>query len=295
MHVQRHFRQLFEGQWGQGNFACVGLDPDYSKVPPALKQKGEESPGKVILEFNKAIVKATADVASAYKPNIAFYEDHGSEGLTALYETVAYIHEVAPTVPVILDAKRGDIGNTNLGYARMAFDYLQADGITLHGYLGQEAMKPFLDRESKLCIFLCKTSNPGAGEFQDLMVPIAEDEAASLGVEGSATAPLYQHVAYQVSRSWNGNGNCALVVGAPYPEDLKKVRTIVGDIPILIPGVGKQGGSVEAAVNAGKDSRGWGMIINSSSDIIFASSGEDFAEAARAKAILLRDNIRAAF
>lgn len=223
----------------------------------------------------------------AYKPNAAFYETHGTDGIAALQRTIADIHEQAPSVPVILDAKRADIGNTNNGYVAMAFDYLQADAITVHPYFGVEALTPFLERKEKGIIVLCRTSNPGAGEFQDIMVkcPLAEHDFPP-------EWPLYQHVAFQVMKHWNINGNCTLVVGATYPKELGEVRRIVGDyMPILIPGIGTQGGDVEKVVLAGKDSRGKGMIINSASGIIFASKGADYAEAARRETLKLHDFI----
>lgn len=273
---KRNFREMLEAQWAKGKFVCVGLDPDVEKLPEPLKLRyteySETTPGSQFIKFCEAIVFATADLVCAYKPNVAFFERHGIRGWDALYRIVAKIHKVAPDVPVILDAKRADIGNTNNGYVQMAFNYLQVDAITVHPYLGQEALQPFLDRADKGIIVLCRTSNPGAGEFQDMKIH-AE------GVIGEL--PLYQWVAKNVSSRWNKNSNCALVVGATYPEELAEVRKIVGDIPILIPSIGAQGGDVEKTVLAGKDSRGWGMIINSSRGIIFASKGSDFAEAAR--------------
>jgi len=263
----RDFRKLLEARWERGNFVCIGLDSELSKIPDAVRAY-DDGVVNVILRFNRAIVEATKDLACAYKPNVAFYEAHGKGGLVALRRTIVAVHCLAPEVPVILDAKRGDIGSTNVGYAEAAFEFLQADAITVHPYLGAEALQPFLARAEKGVIVLCRTSNPGAGEFQDLSVNSGE--------------PLYRFVARRVaSDKWNKNGNCALVVGATYPEELHEVRGLVGDMPILIPGIGAQGGDVEKTVSAGKDSRGRGMIINSSRGIIFASSGRDFAEAAR--------------
>lgn len=270
------FISLLEQQWAQGNFVCVGLDTDYSRIPAALK---EHTPvGDALFAFNRAIVDATHDLVCAYKPNAAFYEAQGDAGLHALQQTVRYIKQTYPHIPVILDAKRADIGSTNLGYVESAFDLLGVDAITVHPYLGQEALAPFLARKEKGIIVLAKTSNPGAGEFQDLLV-------------GEAREPLYQVVARHVATRWNANGNCVLVVGAPYPAELKQVRAIVGDMPILIPGIGAQGGDIEATVNAGKDSRGWGMIINASRSIIYASSNNDFAQAARNAAEQLKAEI----
>jgi len=228
--------------------------------------------------FNRDIIDATHDLVCAYKPNSAFYEAQGDQGLRALCRTVEYIRETYPHIPVILDAKRADIGSTNLGYVQMAFDIIGVDAITIHPYLGKEALAPFLARKEKGMIVLVKTSNPGAGEFQDLPV-------------GDAQEPLYQVVARHVANAWNTHGNCAIVVGATYPAELEKVRAIVGDMPILIPGIGAQGGEVEATVSAGKDSRGWGMIISASRSIIFASKGDDFARAAREATEQLRTEI----
>ena len=259
---------MMETQWSRDNFVCVGLDSDFDKIPESAHRSGNECAldvANTIVAFNRAIVKATKDLVCAYKLNTAFYEAHGVKGVSALQRTIHDIHAIAPDVPVILDAKRGDIGNTNVGYAKMAFDFLRADAITVHPYLGAEALEPFLARAENGIIVLCRTSNPGAGEFQDLLV------------NGE---PLYRVVARRVANEWNKNGNCALVVGATCPDELREVRGIVGDMPILIPGIGAQGGDVEKTVTAGKDSRGKGMIINSSRGIIFASLDEDFAEAA---------------
>lgn len=276
----RNFRELLESQWSRGNFVCVGLDSEYEKIPESVKKKASGDAG-AILDFNRAIVDATSDSVCAFKPNSAFYEALGDVGWRALQNTIGYIHEVAPQVPVILDVKRADIGNTNNGYATAAFEYFFADAVTVHPYLGAEALQPFLERADKGIFVLCRTSNPGAGEFQDLRI-------SDWGYVGS---PLYKHVARQVAEKWNKNGNCALVVGATYPDELREVRGLVGDMPILIPGIGAQGGDLEKTVSAGKDSRGQGMIINSSRGIIFASKGADFAEAAHRETLKLRDMI----
>ncbi len=293
--MPRNFRDLLEAQWSRGNFVCVGLDSESVKIPRCVGERVRESYadigdtyfGDCIFEFNRAIVGATKDIVCAYKPNSAFYEAQGAVGIDALQRTVAMIHDVAPDVPVILDAKRADIGNTNNGYVEMAFDYLGVDAITVHPYLGAEALAPFLARAEKGIIVLCRTSNPGAGEFQDIQVPMGP----VLVDNEPMFRPLYQVVAQHVVKTWNKNGNCAVVVGATYPAELAEVREIVGDMPILIPGIGAQGGDVESTVKAGKDSRGCGMIINSSRGIIFASSDEDFAEAARRETVKLRDLI----
>ncbi|MEK7195436.1 MAG: orotidine-5'-phosphate decarboxylase [Patescibacteria group bacterium] len=301
------FLELLERQWSRGNSVCVGLDSEYGKIPKFSDVV--RSVADTIVAFNREIVDATKDLVCAYKPNIAFYEAYGEEGLLALRRTILDIRSLAPDVPVILDAKRADIGNTNEGYVKLAFDLLQADAITVHPYLGAEALKPFLESKDKGVIVLCRTSNPGAGEFQDRPVYLTEDECQQLFYNESTgectrdipndpiTMPLYQYVAHRVANHWNKNGNCALVVGATYPEELQKVREIVGDMPILIPGVGFQQKDVplekqvEQVVAAGKDSRGQGMIVNSSRGIIFASKGADFAEAARRETEKLRDLI----
>ena len=290
----RNFRQLLEAPWAKGHFVCIGLDSEFDKIPDSAHRSGNESDISVantIVAFNRAIVEATNDLVCAYKPNVAFYEAHGSEGFTALNRTIVGIHAMAPDIPVILDAKRADIGNTNNGYVGMAFDYFRADAITVHPYLGAEALQPLLARLEKGIIVLCRTSNPGAGEFQDRIVPVTDDEADRWGLDRGTTMPMYQLVAYRVSREWNKNGNCALVVGATYPEELSEVRRIVGDMPILIPGVGAQGGDVEKTVKAGLNSRKEGIIVNSSRGIIFASSGPEFAAAARRETIDLNEEI----
>lgn len=253
------------------SLVCVGLDSELVKIPQHLQKSKHPQ-----FEFNKAIVDATHDLVCAYKPNSAFYEANGLDGLLQLKFTVDYINKIYPQIPVILDAKRADIGNTNNGYVNFAYDWLKVDAVTLHPFLGKEALKPFLDRVDKGAIILCRTSNPGAGEFQDLVI------------NGN---PLYQIVAQNVTQNWNHNGNCALVVGATYPTELEIVRRIVGNIPILIPGIGAQGGDVEKTVKAGVDKDGLNAIINSSRGIIFASNGTDFAQKAREEAMKLRDEI----
>ncbi len=251
---------------------CVGLDSDAKKLPARLKHFKDAQ-----FEFNKAIVDATADLVCAYKPNSAFYEASGADGIAQLQKTCAYILERYPHIPIILDAKRGDIGNTNDGYIASAFNYLQADAITVHPYLGGEALQPFLDRADKGIIIMCRNSNPGAGELQDL------------AVNGK---PLYHHLATTISQSWNHNNNCLLVVGATYPKELAEIRQLVGDAMwFLVPGMGAQGGDVETTVKAGLTKARDGLIINSARAIIFASSGEDFADAARREAQKSRDTI----
>ncbi len=276
------FNDMLKAKWAEGKFACVGLDSEYEKLPVFLRDGTSVS--AAITMFNRAIVGETRDFACAYKPNFAFYMAHGSEGLKALYQTIACIRIVAPTVPVILDGKFGDIGNTNEGYAKLAFDYLGADAVTVSPYLSGVALKPFLDRKDKGVFVLCRTSNLGSDEFQDLSV-------SGVATFALGNISLYKHVASRVSKVWNVNGNCGLVVGATYPDELREVRGAVGDMPILIPGIGAQGGDVEKTVRAGKDSRGQGMIINSSRGIIFASQAENFATAAGREAEKLHNLI----
>lgn len=212
--------------------------------------------------FNKKIIDATHDLVCAYKPNTAFYEQRGFHGIEALKMTCDYIHKKYPEIIIIIDAKRADIGSTNEGYVKFIFDYLGADAVTLHPYLGKEALAPFLERKDKGCIILCRTSNAGAGEFQDLKM---------------GSKPLYKIVAKKVVKDWNKNKNCMLVVGATYPKELKEVRKIAGDMTFLVPGIGAQGGDVEKTVKAGLNSKKAGMIINSSRGIIFAQNPREEA------------------
>lgn len=292
---ERNFRKMLEAKWADGKSVCVGLDSDLGKIPecshwhPPMGGHAEAT----ITAFNAKIVEATRDLVCAYKPNFAFYVKHGEEGLRALRQTIDHIRTVAPDVPVILDAKFGDIGNTNEGYAVLTFDVLGADAVTVSPYLGGEALAPFIDRKDKGIIVLCRTSNKGGDEFQSWDI--------SGDVVDAPSSPGYMQlshfVAYQVADKWNKYGNCAVVVGATYPEELREIRKIVYNLPILIPGVGFQQEDVpleeqvKQVVEAGKDSCGTGMIINSSRAIIFASSGGDFAEAARREAEKLHDLI----
>ena len=251
---------------------CVGLDPDLSRVPAAL-----HSQPRALFEFNRAIVDATADLVCAFKPQVAYYAACAAEDqLTA---TIDYIHERYPDIPVILDAKRGDIGSTSEMYAREAFDRYRADAVTVNPYMGFDAVEPFLARSDKGVVVLCRTSNPGAGAFQDLVV------------DG---APLYLRVAREAVGTWNQHGNVALVVGATRPAELRELRVAVGDVPFLVPGVGSQGASVRDAVTSGRDSRGTGLIVSSSRAVIHASSGSDFASAARRVAESLKSEINGA-
>jgi len=248
---------------------CVGLDPEPGRLPATLT--GNDA----VFEFCRAIVDATADLVCCFKPQIAHFAAQRAEG--ALERLIAHIHAQHPRVPVILDAKRGDIGSTAQHYATEAFDRYGADAVTLNPYLGRDSLAPFLARADKGAVILCHTSNPGAGDLQDLLV------------DGR---PLYQHVAMHIAEGWNENRNCVLVVGATYPQQLAEVRHIVGDaVPLLVPGVGAQGGDVAAVVYNGKNSGGTGLIISTSRAVLYASSGADFADAARRGAQKLRDEI----
>ena len=200
-------------------------------------------------EFDKTIIEKTYQYVCAYKLNFAFYEANGVSGWTDLQKTVEYLKKNHPEIPLIADAKRGDIGSTNQAYVKAIFDDLGFDAVTVNPYVGREGLQPFLDQKDKGIIILCKTSNPGSGEFQDL---------------------VWQKVAENVVKEWNKNNNCFLVVGATYPKELKQIRAIVGDMPLLVPGIGAQGGEVESTLRAGLNSKKAGMIINSSRGIIFA-------------------------
>lgn len=270
-----NFSEILSYQWSNKKFLCVGLDSDYRKIPAQL-QKLPALEG--IFRFNRAIVEATADFCCAYKPNSAFYEGHGSAGVEALIRTNKFIRENYPEHLLILDAKRADIGNTNLGYAQAAFEIFQAHAITVHPYLGGEALLPFLEDRKRGVFVLCHTSNPGAAEFQELKINGTE---------------LYKVVATRVSKEWNRNQNCGLVMGATFPEQLAEVRKVADDLPFLIPGIGAQGGDLERTVINGINRQGNGIIINASRSIIYASSGADFAQAAARKAAILNEAIQA--
>jgi len=268
-----NFIEKLRNRWQQADsLVCVGLDPEPAKFPAHLRGDAD-----AIFAFCRAIVDATADLACAFKPQIAHFAAHGAED--ALQRLIAHIHAAHPGVPVILDAKRGDIGSTAQHYAAEAFERYRADAVTVNPYLGRDSVQPFLDHADKGVILLCRTSNPGSRDLQELDV---------------GGRKLYQHVAELVANQWNGNGNCALVVGATWPQELADVRARIGDVPLLVPGVGAQGGDVEAVVKNGCTSDGAGLMISSSRAILYAGNGEDFAEAARTAAQNLRDAINAA-
>jgi orotidine-5'-phosphate decarboxylase len=256
----------------QNSLLCIGLDPDIERLPAGIADGPDP-----LYQFSKAIIDATQDLVCAYKPNTAFFEAHGEQGIRQLHMTCQYLRDTYPHIPIVLDFKRGDIGNTNNYYAQFAFDYLGADAVTISPYLGKEAVQPFLDRTDKGIFILCRTSNQGSGEFQDI------------DIDGRK---LYQVVAEHIARQWNGNQNCMLVTGATYPEELADVRSIVGpDMLLLIPGIGTQGGSVADTLQASLNADGNGVLINSSREILYASRGNDFVDAARTAALRLRDDI----
>lgn len=288
----RNWKDMIEAGFANGKLLCLGLDPDWKKIPEHLKSD-TIAQTDVVVDFCKKIVDATAHLVLAYKPNIAFFARRGARGIEGLRRLVAFINAVAPHAVVILDSKRGDIGNSMAGYVEEAFVEIGAHAMTANPYLGQDACQPLLNEKDHGAVFLCKTSNPGSGEFQNARMLIDDPEEekflAEFGTVGYLlgqypAVELYQHVAYRVSRHWNDNGNCALVVGATYPAELQSIRRIVGNMPILIPGIGIQGGDEEATIAAGRDGRNRGMIINVGSAILYASSDEDYVEAAVAKA-----------
>jgi orotidine-5'-phosphate decarboxylase len=271
-----HFIDLIKHRWQHANtLVCIGLDPEPAKFPSAFANDSD-----AVFGFCRDIVDATAEYACAFKPQIAHFAALGAE--SALQRLIAHIHSAHPGIPVILDSKRGDIGSTAQHYAAEAFDRYGADAVTVNPYLGRDSVQPFLDRAEKGVVILCRTSNPGAGDLQDMV----------LYDKSGAGRPLYQHVAEKIARDWNANGNCALVVGATWPEQLREVRAIVGDnVPFLVPGVGAQGGDVAAVVTNAKTADGTGLIVSSSRAILYASNGDDYAEAASTATRALRDEI----
>jgi len=264
-------RMLHESWAVRDSLVCVGLDPEIERFPAHIAAL--PSP---IFQFNKAIIDATADLVCAYKPQFAHYAAYEAED--QLERTIDYIHRSYPGIPVIFDAKRGDVGNTAERYAIEAFERYGADAVTVNPYLGGDSLEPFLRHAERGVAILCRTSNPGAGDLQDLQV---------------GGRPLYQVVAELAARRWNARGNCLLVVGATYPRELAEVRALVGDMPLLVPGVGAQGGDVEQVVKCGRTPAGTGLIVSSSRALLYASQGADFAQAARAATAHLRDKINA--
>ena len=269
------FMQALRDRWAAADsLVCVGLDPEPAKFPARFAADPD-----AVFGFCRDIVDATAPFVCSFKPQIAHFAALGAED--ALSRLIAHIHARHPRIPVILDSKRGDIGSTAQHYAAEAFDRYAADAVTVNPYLGRDSLQPFLDRADRGVVILCRTSNPGAADLQDLQVHSAD----------GGSRPLYQQVAETIARDWNGHGNCALVVGATWPNQLREVRAIVGDMPLLVPGVGAQGGDVAAVVGNAKSADGRGLIVSSSRAILYASDGEDFVEAAAAAARSLRDEI----
>lgn len=275
--------QLNDAWRSRDSLLCVGLDPDPARFPAHLAGRGD-----AIFEFCRAIVDATADLVCSFKPQIAYFAAHRAE--EQLERLIAYIHQRHPGVPVILDAKRGDIGSTAKMYAVEAFERYGADAVTVNPYLGRDSIEPFLAYRDRGVILLCRTSNPGGSDLQSLEVD-----------SGQGREHLYERVARLVAEEWNEHGQCALVVGATFPDEIARVRKLVGDLPLLVPGIGAQGGDVEATVKAGCTATGTGLMISSSRAILYAGTGTgtgtgadggtDFAEAARRAAREARDEI----
>ncbi len=265
-----NFMEKLRAAWRVNHsLVCVGLDPDRAKLPAAVA--GERHP---IFEFNRRIIDATAHAVCAYKPQAAYYA--GCDADAELKMTVDYLRERYPAVPVILDVKRGDIGSTAAMYAKEAFERYGADAATVNPYMGTDALEPFLNYADRGVVVLCRTSNPGGNDLQNLVA------------DGR---PVYEHVAMLAQTRWNGHGNVMLVVGATYPEELGRIRALCPEMPFLVPGVGAQGGDVAKVLANGRTADGCGLVINSSRGIIYASKGDDFAEAAKRAAEELRDTI----
>ena len=270
------FNQQLQSAWAsQGSMLCVGFDPDPKRLPPSFQGKPEG-----IFEFCREIADATADLVCSFKPQFAYFASQRAEA--QLEKLIRHLKNQYPHIPVILDSKRGDIGSTAEHYALEAFERYGADAVTVNPYMGFDTIEPYLKHAGKGVIVLCRTSNTGGSDLQFLNVSSGE--------------PLYLHVAKLASKQWNSSGQISLVVGATFPEEIAKVRTIVGDMPLLIPGIGAQGGDIGATIKAGRipNTPGTGMIINSSRAILYASTGSDFAQAARDVAQSTRDALRTA-
>jgi orotidine-5'-phosphate decarboxylase len=254
------FSEKLTAAWRKSrSLVCVGLDPEMPKLPARFRERPDG-----IFAFHKAIVDATHDIVCAYKPQYAHHAAYAA--IDQLHAIIDYIHDRYPSVPVILDAKRGDMGNTAMYLAQEAFEGFKADAVTVSPYLGTDAIEPFTKYTDRGTILLCRTSNPGASDLQELLI------------DGE---PLYMKVARLAATKWNANNNVSLVVGATAPKVIADVRQVVGDMPLLVPGVGAQGGDVAAAVAAGRDSNGAGLMISASRSVLYASNGDDFAHAAR--------------
>jgi orotidine-5'-phosphate decarboxylase len=268
------FLQKLKNAWtASGSLLQVGLDPDPQRFPAELQGRPD-----AIFQFCRGIVDATAPYASSFKPQIAYFAAHRAE--EQLEALCRHIHAAHPGLPIVLDAKRGDIGSTAENYAREAYERYQADAVTVSPYMGLDSVEPYMAWKDRGVIVLCRTSNPGGSDLQFLKMADGQ--------------PLYLHVAGLVADKWNGDGQCGLVVGATFPNELAAVRQRIGDaVPLLVPGIGAQGGDVNATVQAGRNAAGTGMMINSSRAIIYASKDEDWREAAAVAAKGLRDAINA--
>jgi orotidine-5'-phosphate decarboxylase len=274
------FIQQLQAAWqSSDSLLCIGLDPDLERFPQALAS-GNDS----IFSFNRAIIDATHDLVCAYKPQIAYFSALGAE--RQLEQTITYIKSTYPHIPVILDAKRGDIGSTATQYAREAFVRYQVDAVTVNPYMGFDSVQPFLEYQDKGVIILCKTSNSGAAQLQEIQ--LQEVQAQQSGQKGE---PVYEYIARLVAEKWNFNQNCLLVMGATWPQQVARVRSIVGDMPFLVPGAGAQGGDIASIVQAGQTAQGNGLVISASRSILYASAKHDFAEAARTQATALKNAI----
>ncbi len=268
-----NFRQSLAAAWQKNNsLLCVGLDPDPAKFPAHLQGRDD-----AIFEFCKSIVDATADLVCSFKPQIAYFAARRAED--QLEALIAHIHEKHPGIPVVLDSKRGDIGSTAEQYAVEAFERFGADAVTINPYMGKDSVEPYLAYPDKGVILLCRTSNPGGSDLQ------------FLEIGNSGGEKLFERVARLVATEWNTTGQCARVVGATFPAEIARGRELTGDLPLLVPGIGAQGGDIEATVKAGKTADGTGLMINSSRAILYAGKGEDFAAAARRVALETRDAI----
>ncbi|MGD9890276.1 MAG: orotidine-5'-phosphate decarboxylase [Dehalococcoidia bacterium] len=264
-----YFEKLEQAAARNASRLCVGLDPDPDRIP-----NGE------ISGYLREIIAATHDLVCCYKPNLAFFEALGPDGIALLRETRDAIPK---DIPILADAKRGDIGNTAAAYARALFDAWEFDAATVNAYGGHDTIEPFLAYADRGVYVWCRSSNPGAGDFQDLLMTDQSGEQR----------PLYEVIATSVSK-WNTHGNAALVAGATYPEQIARLRSLCPDLPFLLPGVGAQGAALRDAVQAARFPAGGGFIVNASRGVLYAAAGPDFAEAARREAVSLRDAIAAA-
>lgn len=300
MNTTPSFTHTLRQRWqAADSMLCVGLDPDPARIPAHLGTGPE-----AIDRFCRDIIAATADTVCAFKPQIAYFAAQGAEDVLA--GLIAHIHAKHPGIPVILDAKRGDIGSTARQYGVEAFDRFKADALTLSPFMGFDSIEPYFEWAGRGLILLCRTSNPGGNDLQALSVlPAGDTAGAPLGAQpprkpasdtasGAQPEKLYEHLARLAAGPWNVNGELGLVVGATFPDELARVRALAPRLPLLVPGVGAQGGDVNATVRAGLDADGYGLVINSSRAILYAGKGTDFADQARKAAVATRDAIRAA-